>query len=160
MRWSEVCEDKILQNLPYKIELNEWGNIVMSPASNRHGNIQTKIAFCLMTGMQNGTVLTECSVETAKGVKVADVAWVSEKFLEKNRGQTPYLEAPEVCVEIKSPSNTDEEMLEKKELYFAKKAKEYWLCDEAGNVSFYNRAGKIDRSEYFPTMLNRIRVDA
>ena len=65
MKWSEVCEDKILQNLPYKIELNEWGNIVMSPASNRHGNIQTKIAFYLMTLMQNGTVLTECSVETS-----------------------------------------------------------------------------------------------
>lgn len=33
MEWSKVCEDKILQNLPYKIELSEWGNIVMSPVS-------------------------------------------------------------------------------------------------------------------------------
>ena len=160
MKWSEACEDKVLQNLPYKIELNEWGNIVMSPASNRHGNIQTKIAFCLITGMQNGTVLTECSVDTVKGVKVADVAWVSEKFLEKNRGQTPYLEAPEVCVEIQSPSNSDEEMLEKKELYFAKGAKGFWLCDETGNVAFYNRTGKLDRSGYFPAMPNKVSVDA
>jgi Uma2 family endonuclease len=51
-------------------------------------------------------------------------------------------------------------MLEKKKLYFAKGAKEYWLCDEAGNVAFYNRTGEIDRSEYFPAMLNKISVDA
>jgi Uma2 family endonuclease len=123
MEWSKVCEDKTLQNLPYKIELNEWGNIVMTPASNRHGNIQTQIAFHLMTLMGTGTVLTECSVDTTKGVKVADVVWVSSDFLSRNRGQTPYLEAPEICAEIKSPSNSDAEMMEKKDLYFSKGAR-------------------------------------
>lgn len=34
MKWQEVCEDKALQDLPYKIELNRWGQIVMSPAKN------------------------------------------------------------------------------------------------------------------------------
>lgn len=62
-------------------------------------------------------------MDTAKRVKVADIAWVSEKILEKNREQTPYLEAPEVCIEIKLPSNSDEEMLEKKEPYFVKAQK-------------------------------------
>ena len=28
MQWSEVMADKSLQNLPYKIELNEYGKIV------------------------------------------------------------------------------------------------------------------------------------
>lgn len=37
MKWSEVINDKTLQDLPYKIELNEWGHIVMSPVSNLHG---------------------------------------------------------------------------------------------------------------------------
>ena len=67
MNWSQVCDDKLLQDLPYKIELNEWGNIVMSPASNRRGNIQTKIAFSMMSWMAHGTVLTECSVSTSNG---------------------------------------------------------------------------------------------
>lgn len=160
MNWSQVCENKLLQDLPYKIELNEWGNIVMTPASNRHGNIQTKIAFFMMSGMENGTVLTECSVDTSKGVKVADVAWASDKFLERNRGETPYIEAPDVCVEIKSPSNTDEEMMEKKDLYFAKGAKEFWLCDEDGNLTFYNCRGRIDISDLFPKMVRKIEVDA
>ena len=36
MTWEEVLADRSLQDLPYKIELNKWGNIEMSPAKNRH----------------------------------------------------------------------------------------------------------------------------
>ena len=43
MRWSEVIADKSLQNLLYKIELNEYGKIEMSPATNRHSYYQSKI---------------------------------------------------------------------------------------------------------------------
>jgi len=30
MRWEEICADPSLQNLPYKIELNREGLILMS----------------------------------------------------------------------------------------------------------------------------------
>ncbi|VFM95247.1 MAG: hypothetical protein BECKG1743D_GA0114223_100455 [Candidatus Kentron sp. G] len=80
MQWSEVCRDKTLQDLPDKIELNEWGNIVMSPASNRHGGVRTRIAFHLMTLMGNGAVLTGSSIMAPKGVKAAGVVWASEVF--------------------------------------------------------------------------------
>ena len=30
MQWAEVLRDPSLQDLPYKIELNEWGQVVMS----------------------------------------------------------------------------------------------------------------------------------
>jgi len=33
MNWQEVCEIPQLKNLPFKIELNEYGRIVMPPAS-------------------------------------------------------------------------------------------------------------------------------
>ena len=160
MKWDEVCKDSLLQDLPYKIELNEWGNIVMSPASNRHGNLQTKIAFYLMSHMPDGTVLTECSVDTTKGVKVADVVWVSAAFLQRNRGTTPYAEAPEVCVEIQSPANSDAEMADKRSVYFARGARECWLCDEDGNLSFFSRRGKMNRSQLFPAMAVRIEAEA
>ena len=42
MTWDEVLADRCLQDLPYKIELNRWGNIEMSPARNRHGRFQRK----------------------------------------------------------------------------------------------------------------------
>jgi hypothetical protein len=47
MQWSEVITDKSLKVLPYKIELDRYGNILMSPASNRHGRLQLRIGAFL-----------------------------------------------------------------------------------------------------------------
>ena len=77
MQWAEVLADKSLRDLPYKIELDRWGNVIMSPASNRHGRLQLVVA-ALLEKQPNGRALIECSVATSEGVKVADVAWCSE----------------------------------------------------------------------------------
>jgi len=43
MKWEEVCENPQLQNLPFKIELNKWGQIVMSPVRIKHSFYQGRI---------------------------------------------------------------------------------------------------------------------
>jgi Uma2 family endonuclease len=156
IQWSEVIKDPTLQNLPYKIELNEWGNIVLSPASNKHGLLQAELSGVLREHKREGKVLTECSVNTLKGVKVADVSWGSEEFFRRNGISTPYEEAPELCVEIISPSNSKQEMEEKINLYLAKGAKEVWIGSEDGAIEFYSYRGKIDKSLLFPNMPKRI----
>ena len=138
MDWSEVCQNKALQDLPFKIELNEWGQITMTPASNKHGHIQVLVAFTLMQQKTAGRVLTECSVQTSQGVKVADAAWGSDAFFARHGVDTPYFQAPELCVEIRSPSNSIGEMLAKKDLYLARGAQEFWLVDEGGHLRFYS----------------------
>jgi Uma2 family endonuclease len=158
MKWQEVIEHPSLQNLPFKIELNEWGNVILSPASNLHGFIQTALVLLLRNARGDGILLTECSVQTAKGVKVADVIWGSDEFFAQNELLTPYNRAPELCIEIRSPSNKKEEMVEKKELYFAKGAEEFWVCDENGNVIFFNAAGEINQSRLFPNFPNPIEL--
>jgi len=159
MKWSEVIEDRTLQDLPYKIELNEWGNIVMTPASNRQGFIQGKIARFLNQQNLSGETLPECSIETSKGVKVADVIWGSGRFFEQNGLETPYRIAPEICVEVLSPSNTIAEMEEKKDLYLAKGAREVWVCDEEGQLTFFDVSGRIALSELFPDFPTEVVLD-
>ena len=45
MTWSEICEDKLLATLPYRIESDRWGNVVMSPPPrSRHAEYQTEIS--------------------------------------------------------------------------------------------------------------------
>ena len=34
MTWEEIINDPTLQNLPFKIETNRFGQILMSPATN------------------------------------------------------------------------------------------------------------------------------
>lgn len=155
MQWAEVINDSSLENLPYKIELNEYGQIVMSPATNKHGFLQAEIAFFLRNNRQ-GRVVTECSVETAKGVKVADVAWGSNKFFQQNGTDTPYQQAPEICVEIVSPSNSQPEMKEKISLYLSNGAQEVWICSAEGELEIYKTSGKVIDSVFFDSLPNKL----
>lgn len=148
MKWAEVLEDKSLQNLSYKIELNEWGQIVMSPASNKHGYFQSEIVFALKSQIKEGSVISECSIDTSKGVKVADVAWCSKEFIKINNLDTPFTKAPEICVEILSPSNSKKEIEEKIKLYFDQGAKEVWIVHENGEIHYYNSSKQIHQSSY------------
>ena len=150
MEWSEVINNPVLQDLPFKIELNKFGKILMSPASNSHGRIQFKLASNLSNKLPNGEVITECSIATSEGVKVADVVWASNEFIETYAYITPYPKAPEICVEIVSPSNSKAEIAEKIELYLAKGAHEVWISYDNGNIETYTHTGKIDKSIIAP----------
>ena len=81
MNWQDVLEHPSLQDLPFKIELNEWGQIVMSPTSNKHSNVQAELGQLLKQSLPEGRIFTECSIDTPRGVKVADVAWASNAFV-------------------------------------------------------------------------------
>ncbi|MEE8523364.1 MAG: Uma2 family endonuclease [Thermoanaerobaculia bacterium] len=116
MDWASVIENPLLKNLPFKIELNRFGQLLMSPASNRHGRTQSRMVVALSRRRRRGEVIAECSIQTSDGVKVADVAWASDEFIAKFGYETPYRKAPEICVEITSPSNSAAEIEHKIEL--------------------------------------------
>jgi Uma2 family endonuclease len=158
MKWQDVCNDPVLRDLPYKIELNEWGKIVMSPATTRHSLLQGLIINALNAARRDGLVFPECPIQTSKGVKVPDIVWISDALLRQQGEETPFSHAPELCVEVLSPANSLREMEEKRELYFARGAQEVWLCDEQGALTFFDCTGKIPASRLFPG-LNRIESE-
>jgi Uma2 family endonuclease len=151
LRWAEVCNDPTLRDLPYKIELNAFGKIEMSPANNRHARLQGKIASELDRQL-GGNVLTECPIATDIGVRVPDVAWASEAFSNKHGDTTPFPQAPEICVEIRSPSNADEEMVMKTRAYLAAGAHEVWIVSEDGDVAYFDRSGRRADSVFGVTL--------
>ena len=75
MTWEEVIADPSLHDLPYKIELNEHGRILMSPTRLSHGGFQADISRLLANFLPTGQVVTEAGVRTRKNVKVPDVTW-------------------------------------------------------------------------------------
>jgi Uma2 family endonuclease len=147
VKWQEVIENPLLQNLPFKIELNKFGQILMSPASNWHGITQFNVGEKIKEGKNGGIIIIECSILTSEGVRVADVAWASDTFIEEFGYKTPYPKAPEICVEVKSPANSKAEMEEKVRLYLEKGALEVWIVSEKGKVNFYTHTGQIKASK-------------
>ena len=147
MQWSEVITDPSLRDLPYKIELNKWGIIEMSPASNWHALTQGKLVGLLRAFFQFGEVLVECSIQTSDGVRVPDVAWCSDEFLRIHGEVTPFPKAPELCIEVVSPSNSRHEMERKIGLFLEAGAQEVWLVSREG-FEFYGQEGRRERSGF------------
>jgi len=137
--WQRVLDDPALRNLPYKVETNETGQIILSPHKPRHSLQQGRIVRLLLRHMpEPGEPAVEFAVETRKGVKVPDVVWISMERLEalpEDAEASPFV--PEICVEVLSSANADAEMEEKRRLYFEGGAREVWLCDEGGQMAFY-----------------------
>jgi len=151
MQWSEVVEHPSLRNLPYKIETNHYGQIVMSPRSRIRSRYQGLIVGLLYSMRSSGGVYSECPIETPKGVKVPDAAWVSEAHLSRAADdELTFKNAPELCVDVLSRSNNILERDGNKDLYFQLGAQEVWTCDLSGNVNFFNRNGIIECSQLFP----------
>ena len=135
--WDDILADRSLRDLPYKIETNRYHQIIMSPASYWHSDYQLEIAALLRQLLPGGRASVECAIQTAEGVRVADAAWISKARREPHRRAVALPIAPEICVEILSPSNCRREMLDKMTLYYAKGAQEVWLCDEQGKLEFF-----------------------
>ncbi len=145
MQWQDVLADKSLHDLPYKIELNEKGLIEMSPASFIHSLLQGRLT-ALLSNQLDGEVFTELAVQTTRGIRVPDVAWGSKEYVQKYIKNVYALSAPELCVEILSPSNTQEEMKDKAKLFLEAGAKEVWIITEDGQTTYYDFKGQKNES--------------
>jgi len=108
------------------------------------------MAANLINKLPNGEVITKCSIHTSEGVKVADVAWASDEFIRTFADETPYPKAPEICIEIVSPSNSKAEITGKMDLYLAKGAQEVWGVYEDSRITTFGHIGDIEKSTLAP----------
>ena len=156
MTWEKICTGGRLKDLPFRIETNQQGQLVMTPVKVYHSLFQGKIIGLLYAHLRGGEALAECAVRTEKGTKVADVAWCSTQRLQRIQNEAECSVAPEICIEVMSPANTEEEMREKRVLYFANGAEEVWLCDRNGRFTFFlspKKSGKSLLAPNFPKSL-------
>jgi Uma2 family endonuclease len=148
LQWQDVLADKSLCDLPYKIELTERGTIEMSPPTSlTHSRFQAKLTVLLSTQL-GGEVFTEFPILTEKGVKVPDIAWSSDEYFQLHKKDIAATSAPEICVEVMSPSNTKREMKAKVNLYLKAGAIEVWLVSESGQIQYFDKNGQKDSSDF------------
>ena len=158
MTWQEVINHPSLQDLPFKIELNAAGVVEMSPATNWHGYYQMEIGSLLNQLLADGRSLSETSIQTTDGVRVADVIWASKVFLLAHKDQTPFQIAPPNCMEITSPSNTKKEMRQKIDLHPGAGVTEVWLCNLESELRFHNEDEQLEHSNMTPTFPREISL--
>jgi Uma2 family endonuclease len=64
--------------------------------------------------------------------------------------------APEICVEVLSPSNRAEDIELKKRLYFEETAEKVWVCGLEGQMKFFSSAAELEASKLCPRFPKRI----
>jgi len=147
-RYRELCDDPRFANLPGKVELDSWGRIIMSPANNQHGLVQARLAELLRRAL-GGASIVEASISTNPDLRVADVAWASDDFMRSHAQETPFLIAPEICIEVASPSNSARELQEKVAAYLASGATEAWIVyPQTKRIEFFGAVGPLRRSAF------------
>lgn len=154
--WERLLADPELAKIEGRIETDRHGHILMTPPPGpAHGTRQFDIAFHLKLKL-GGRSVTECAISTPDGVKAADVGWFSDVRYARAYDRRCFLEAPEICVEVLSPSNTPAEMEENMALYFDAGAEEVWFCEEGGSMRFHSATGPLEKSQLcpdFPTLI-------
>ena len=146
LRWEQLADDPMVAAIPCKVELNEKGVIEVSPPTTQHGVIQAFVVRELARQRPEGTVITECPVETDIGMRMPDVVWASAEFMATHGIEKQFRVAPELCVEVLSPTNTRPEMAEKTAAYLAAGAREVWLVGEDGAPEIHTSSGRASVS--------------
>ena len=161
-QWRALCEDPLIQALPHKVETNQRGQLLMSPARNRHSLLQAALAARLTRLAQlhgiRGAAATECAIVTSDGVKVPDVVWMSGEPVAASLITDVVDAAPPVCIEVLSPSNSEREMQEKAALYFAADTEEVWLCATNGAMRFLGQSRELTASAPFPDFPRTLEI--
>jgi Uma2 family endonuclease len=160
-RWAELQRDPEMARIESRVETDRHGHAVMTPPpAPSHGRLQLQIGALLDRLMASGSALTECPISTADGVKAADVAWASPACMRELGNRVCFPRAPEICVEVLSPSNTEAELREKMALYFDAGAKEVWRCAPSGTMKFFRRGERkpMPASHICPEFPARIRL--
>lgn len=157
--WEAICDNPHLQDLPFKIELNGYNQIVMSPANAFHSRYQARIMHLLQRLLKNGEAIAELAVMTSDNVKAPDVVWASKRILKAHAEERiNWSSPPEICVEVMSPGNSRTGIKEKRALYLEGGAQEVWVCGLDGRMSFFSAAGELECSALCPKFPTQIKI--
>jgi len=147
-KYRDLCEDPRFANVPGKVEIDLWGRTVMSPpAAPYHGRLQVKL--CDRLASLGGERTVEAPIATPLGVFVADIAWSSHTSPAGSEHMNPLMRAPELCIEVVSPSNSRKELTEKTQAYLAAGAEEVWIVyPRSRRIEVHAKQGLLERSRF------------
>jgi Uma2 family endonuclease len=117
------------------------------PPRPYHGRVQVRL--CDKLAKLGGERTVEAAIATPLGLFVADVAWCSQISPPRSERDPALIRAPELCIEVVSPSNSRKEMNEKVAAYLAAGAEEVWIVyPRSKRVEVHGRQGIQERSRF------------
>lgn len=156
VRYEKLCEDPWMAKVDGKIEIDVWGRVMMTPPpAYKHGLLQGRLIE-ILGALGGGRVAGDTPIATSAGLFAADVTWASDAFVRAHERDVAPQQAPELCIEVVSPSNSRDELDKKRDAYLASGAREVWIVyPKSKRCEIFGPNGKLDRSA-FPLDLSQL----
>jgi Uma2 family endonuclease len=154
-RWQQILSDPRFSDCHQRIETDADCSIIMSPRPESEHDEAAFLIRQALAYLLPGKSFGELEVLTDQGIKIPDVLWLNPN---RSAGhiQKPITPAPDICVEISSPTNEMEELAEKRSAYLQAGASEVWICLEDNHIEFFGPRGPIAKSQICPQCPNSI----
>lgn len=124
------------RELPEREDVNQelqWGQVVtLAPPKWGHTKLQSRLVRLLRPKAEHvGLVESEVGFRALPEyeLRVADVAFISQERCDATDDDDNLHGAPDLVIEVLSPSNTKAEMKEKAVFFLSTGAKEFWVVD-------------------------------
>ena len=132
-RLLTFAEFERLPDLPAgHYELRHGELVTVSPPKHRHYSIQRRLRRLLEKAAGDADVVdTEMAFRALPEheYRIADVAFLSKERWDRIPGEGTLAGAPDLVIEVLSPSNTVAEMFDKRTLCLENGAREFWVVD-------------------------------
>jgi hypothetical protein len=139
------------------LHLHSSSKEIGSGPRSRRGELVGAISALLARELPNGHVLVDVPIQTHDGIRMADVAWISDARRSTLCREPAYSGAPEICVHLPGPERAESEVNKTMAILFKTGAVENWLVDVIGNIKTF-RFSVSEQKRYFPELL-KIRID-
>jgi Uma2 family endonuclease len=148
-RWEALFGDPVFGDFPGKVELTEFGEVLVNPPVGKvHAGVAGR-AVELLRNALGGHAIVEASILTDIGVRAPDVAWCSQGYWDAHSEKGALTSAPEICIEVRSPSDTLVQLRRKALAYLAAGAIEVWIVSpESRQVEIYGKEGQRKASSF------------
>jgi Uma2 family endonuclease len=155
-RWVDIDREPRYRDHVGKVELTQWGEVLLSPPVGMpHGSMAVHLARLLEDAL-GGRCVVEVGVITDAGIRAPDVLWCSDAYLEAHPEQVVLRAAPELCIEIVSPTDSMKQLREKMGAYLRAGAREAWIVDPVkAAIELYGESGRL-ASSGFPVEIERV----
>ncbi len=145
-QWAVLAQD---EQAPDYYELTEYGELVLSPKpTNRHQVICAKIIHQLSSQLGPEAVPDAAVLTNDAGIRVPDVVWMPEAKWDVVLTADGLLQAPDLVVEVLSPSNRQPEMNHKIHGYLQSGVKEVIVVGLTGTIEYVRPDGRHPSSRF------------
>jgi Uma2 family endonuclease len=154
-RWQQILNDPRFSDCHQRIETDADGNIIVSPRPESEHDEAAFLIRQALAYLLPGKSFGELEVLTDQGIKIPDVLWLNPS---RSSGHIhkPITPAPDICVEVSSPTNKLEALAEKRAAYLQAGAREVWICREDNHIEFFGPNGPMAKSQICPRCPNSI----